>query len=150
MLLRLFLAFTVIPILELALLVRVGGWLGLVPTIAIVLSTGIIGAWLARREGLRALRAIQAEAASGRVPADELIHGLLILVAGIVLITPGVLTDLAGLLLLVRPVRGGLVRRLKGAFAGRIQLVPIQPFDVAEPPERPGEEVPQRGRIIDL
>ncbi len=151
MLLRLFLAFTIIPLLELALLIRVGGWLGLGPTLALVLVTGIVGAWLARREGTRALRAIQAEAASGRLPGDELLHGFLILIAGVVLITPGVLTDLAGILLLVRPIRGGVVERLKRSLAGRVQVATVPHFGVApgQSDEPPGRST-DGGRIIEI
>jgi UPF0716 protein FxsA len=153
MLFRLFLAFTVIPLLELALLIRVGGWLGVGPTIALVLGTGIVGAWLARQEGLRALRAIQQEAASGRVPGDELLHGFLILIAGIVLITPGVLTDVAGILLLVRPVRTTLVSRLKRTLAGRLRVVAVTPFAAVQEPESETTDTGNRsegGRIIEL
>lgn len=121
MLLRLFLLFTLVPVAELALLIRIGGWIGLGPTLALVIGTGAAGAWLARREGLRSWLAVQGELAEGRIPTEELVHGLLILVAGIVLLTPGVLTDAAGLLLLVRPVRKGLIGRLRKTFSRQIE-----------------------------
>lgn len=118
---RLFLLFTLIPIAELALLIRIGGWLGLGPTLLLVVGTGAAGAWLARREGLRSWLAVQGELAQGKLPGESLVHAVLILVAGIVLLTPGVITDVAGILLLVPPVRKGLIARLRERFAGQIE-----------------------------
>lgn len=124
---RLLLLFTVVPIVELMLLIRVGEWIGLGPTLALVLATGVIGAWLARREGIRSWTAVQAELAEGRVPGGELLHALLVVVAGAFLVTPGVLTDVVGLGLLVRPVRAAVIGRLrkrfeKGLESGRIHV----------------------------
>lgn len=121
MLLRLFLLFTLVPVIELVLLIRIGGLIGLGPTLGIVLATGAAGAWLARREGLRSWLAVQRELADGRLPGQELVHGLLILLAGVVLVTPGVLTDLAGILLLVRPVRRVLIARLRERFTRQLE-----------------------------
>lgn len=120
MLLRLFLLFTLVPLAELFLLLRIGALIGLAPTLLLVIGTGFAGAWLARREGLRSWRAVQSELAAGRLPAEELLHSLLILVAGVVLVTPGVLTDLAGLLLLARPLRSGLIRRARSGLERRV------------------------------
>lgn len=126
MLLRLFLLFTLVPLVELAVLIRIGTLFGFAPTLLLVIGTGVTGAWLARREGLRSWRAVQEELTAGRMPGEELVHGLLILVAGVVLITPGVFTDLAGILLLVRPVRtaiiGHLQRRLEATAAPSPEL----------------------------
>lgn len=121
MLIRLLLLFTLVPLLELVLLLRIGDLVGLLPTLALVIATGVAGAWLARQEGLRAWLAVQRELAAGRIPTEELVHGLLVLVAGAVLVTPGVLTDAAGLLLLVRPVRGALIRRLRERYRQRLE-----------------------------
>jgi len=125
MLLRLFLLFTIVPLLELMLLLEIGGLIGLWPTIAIVIGTGFAGAWLARREGGRSWRAVQSELAGGQIPGEELLHGLFVMVAAIVLVTPGVLTDLAGLALLVRPVRGQLIAGLKKRFESRLVAGPV-------------------------
>ena len=114
--LRLLLAFALIPLVELWLLLRIGAWIGAAPTFGLVLLTGILGASLARREGAHAWSAVQAELAAGRIPGRELLEALLVLIAGIVLVTPGVLTDLLGLSLLVRPIRAGLVRRLEARY----------------------------------
>lgn len=120
MLLRLFLLFTAVPLLELLILVRVAGWAGALPTLLLVLGTGAAGAWLARREGARKWARIRSELDAGRVPAGELLEGFFVLVAGILLVTPGILTDAAGLLLLLPPVRRRVVRWARRRFAGRI------------------------------
>jgi len=113
MLLRLFLLFTIVPVVELALLIQIGGLLGLGPTLLLVMGTGFAGAWLARREGLRGWLAVRDELQGGQLPGESLVHALLILAAGVVLITPGVLTDIAGILLLVPPVRRRLIARVR-------------------------------------
>jgi UPF0716 protein FxsA len=156
-LLRLFLLFTLVPIAELAILIRLGGLFGFWPTLALVLGTGAAGAWLARREGLRSWLAVQGELATGRIPTTELVHSLVILVAGIVLITPGILTDIAGIALLFRPVRSRLIRSLRSRFERQIEQGSIHvvggfgsPFGpgmgFGAPPE-PTDE-PPRGREI--
>lgn len=121
MFLRLLLLFTVVPIVELGLLIQVGRVIGLAPTIAIVLATGITGAALARWQGLVTLRRVQTEMAEGRVPTGPLVDGLLILVAGGVLLTPGFLTDAVGFLLLIPPTRAAVRRALVEAFRRRMQ-----------------------------
>lgn len=103
--LALFLAFTLIPLAELTLLVRLGGTIGFLPTLAICLLTGMIGASLARSQGLSVLRRIQTMSAQGQLPTRELLEGVMILLAGVVLITPGFLTDIFGILLLTPPFR---------------------------------------------
>ena len=99
---RLFLLFTVIPLAELWLLVQIGEVVGLPATLAAVVATGALGASLAKREGLRTLRAWQDSLARGQLPEEGLASGLLILVGGIFLVTPGVLTDVLGLSMLLR------------------------------------------------
>lgn len=121
MLLRLFLLFTLVPLAELMLLIRIGGLIGLFPTLLLVVATGAAGAWLARAEGLRSWMAVQGELAEGRIPGEELVHGMIVLIAGIVLVTPGVLTDIAGLTLLVRPVRQALIRRIRERFTRQLE-----------------------------
>lgn len=117
---RLLLLFTVVPLGELLVLVEIGQRIGAGATVLLVLATGVLGAWLARREGARSVRQIQAELSSGSVPARELFHGLLILLAGAFLVTPGVLTDLVGFVLLVRPARTRVIAWLRSYLEGRI------------------------------
>ena len=123
--LPLLIAFTVIPFVELSLLVRLGGTIGLFPTLAICLGTGVVGAALARTQGLSVLARIQAVSAQGRLPTRELLDGAMILLAGMVLITPGFLTDLFGLALLTPPfravMRAVLAHNLKGRMAAAQQ-----------------------------
>lgn len=114
---KLLILFLGVPLLELAILVKLGTMVGFWPTIALVLVTGTAGAVLARSQGARVLRAIQAEMAAGRIPAAHLVDGLLVLVGGIVLLTPGLLTDIAGLLLLFPPTRA----RLKALLRRRME-----------------------------
>ena len=91
--------------------------LAIVPTIGLIVLTGLIGASLARQQGLSAMKRIQEELRNGRQPALELLEGVMILIGGIVLITPGIMTDLFGFALLLPTFRKGLARKLKANFA---------------------------------
>ncbi len=119
---RLILLFTLLPLVELSLLLRIGEWLGVGPTLGLVIVTGVAGAWLARREGLRTWERVRADMAAGRIPAEELVHALLVLIAGVVLVTPGVLTDAAGLVLLFRPAREMVARTMRKRLAGQVRF----------------------------
>jgi UPF0716 protein FxsA len=114
---RLALLFVLVPLVELLLLVRLGGWIGFLPTALLVVATGILGAFLIRREGLRTLLAVQLDLARGKLPTQVLLDGILVLVAGALLLTPGVLTDLAGLLLLLPPSRAVMRRWAEAKLA---------------------------------
>lgn len=120
MFVRLLLLFTLVPAVELILLIQLGRHVGFWPTAALVLGTGVVGAWLARREGLKVFRAVSTEMAEGRMPTDHLLDGLLILVAGAVLLTPGLLTDAAGFVLLAPPGRRLIRKALSNAISNRI------------------------------
>ena len=98
-------AFILLPIMELWLLFKVNDHLGLGATLLLVVMTGFIGAWLARAQGLMVTLQIQRDLAEGRMPAPRMIDGAMILIAGAFLITPGLITDTAGFLLLVPAVR---------------------------------------------
>ncbi len=117
---RLLLLFTVVPALELFLLIQLGRYVGFWPTAALVLGTGVVGAWLTRREGLKVLRAVNTEMAEGRMPTDYLLDGLLILLAGAVLLTPGLLTDAVGFVLLAPPARRVIRNGVSKAISKRI------------------------------
>ena len=105
MLWKLFLAFTLIPVSEIYILIAIGGQIGILPSIALVILTGIVGASLARSQGLQTLGRIRDSFQQGVVPGEELLNALLIAIAGIVLLTPGFLTDAAGLFLLIPATR---------------------------------------------
>lgn len=124
MLLRLSLLMIVIPLLELALLVQINKYVGLAATIAIVVVTGFIGASLARHQGRSAWRNIQAALQQGRMPSTELADGMMIFIAGLLLITPGLITDTTGFLLLIPQVRRHAARYLQAWVArnARVQI----------------------------
>jgi len=121
MLLRLLLLFTLVPLVELYLLVRLGRYIGVGATVAIVIGTGVVGAWLTRMQGLRVLRELRQRIESGQMPTGPLIDGLLILVAGAVLLTPGLITDACGFLLLTPRFRAVVHRWIVNALRGRIR-----------------------------
>lgn len=110
---RLALLFVAVPLLELFLLIRLGGLIGLFPTLALCVLTGVAGAWLARREGLRVLWSFQERLARGGVPGRALMDGLCVLTGGALLLTPGLLTDVVGFSLLLPPSRRWIKERMR-------------------------------------
>ncbi len=122
MFLRLLALFLLVPLAELALLIEVGRRIGTGPTLAIIVATAVAGAWLARQQGLAVLRGIRRQVEAGQVPSSGLVDGLLILIAGAMLLTPGLITDAAGFFLLLPAgravVRGWLRRKLEHWIAG--------------------------------
>jgi UPF0716 protein FxsA len=129
---KLLLLFILVPAVELAILIEIGTRLGTLPTVALILSTGILGAFLARRQGTSVLRAARAQMERGELPAGSLADGVLILVAGAFLITPGVVTDTAGFLLLIPGIRdrikASLLRRVRRAVEERRIQVRVAGF----------------------
>ncbi|MCP5054154.1 MAG: membrane protein FxsA [bacterium] len=101
MFVNLLLLFTIVPVVELYILVKVGGEIGTLNTIGIVILTGIIGAAFAKSQGIQLIRRIQLSLSQGKMPGQELLHGAMVLAGGIMLITPGFLTDLVGFSLLI-------------------------------------------------
>ncbi len=120
MLFRLILLFTLIPLIELSLLIELGKQIGLGSTIAIVILTGILGAYLAKHEGFIVINRIQQELSQGRLPAESLIDGVIILAGGLLLLTPGLLTDAIGFIALVPISRDYLKKFLKQKFKQKI------------------------------
>ena len=121
MLLRLLLLLTVVPLVELALLLWLADATDLWFTFALVIATGALGAALARHEGLRCWRRVHDEMAAGRLPGDPLLDGLMILIAGALLVTPGILTDLLGFALLTPPLRRLVKNRIKRRIQARLE-----------------------------
>jgi UPF0716 protein FxsA len=113
---RLLLLFIIVPLIELYILIKIGSYIGGLNTVLLVVLTAMLGAFLARLEGLRTLQQIQSSLSQGQIPAEELIDGVLILVGGIMLITPGVLTDLFALVLLFPFTRMFFKRWLRRRF----------------------------------
>lgn len=123
MLLKLLVLFIVLPLLDLWLLFTLAdGIVSLGIAISLVVATGFIGASLARRQGLAAWKNFNAELGRGALPADTMLDGVLILLAGAVLITPGLITDVLGLALLVPPLRRHVRGRLIKKLASQIQI----------------------------
>lgn len=113
---RIILLFTIVPLVELFILIKIGGQIGALNTVLLVVMTAVLGALLARLEGLRTLQQIQSSLSQGHIPAEELIDGVLIFAGGILLITPGVLTDLFALVLLFPYTRMHFKRWLRRRF----------------------------------
>lgn len=120
MLIRLILLFTIVPFIELTLLIEIGSHIGTLNTIMIVIITGIIGAFMARIAGFTVLMKIQNNLREGIFPKDELFDGVLILISGAFLITPGLLTDALGFFLLIPFGRLVVKRWLKEIIKTRI------------------------------
>jgi UPF0716 protein FxsA len=149
---KLFLLFTVLPLVDLFVMIQIGERIGSVPTIAMLLFSGVLGAALARAEGLRVVRAFRGSVSTGHVPADSVINGALVLLGCAFLISPGVLTDVLGLVLLLPPSRRVALRivsaRVRRALErGALRVVSAagmsrDPFGVARPPVH--------GEIIDV
>lgn len=116
----LILLFTVLPALELALLIKVGSHIGALNTILIVIGIGVIGAALARYEGFRVLMKVQDSLQRGIMPSVELLDGFMVLAGGIALLTPGFITDVLGLLLLFPVTRAGIKWLLRRKFQSMI------------------------------
>ncbi|MCA1710509.1 MAG: FxsA family protein [Actinobacteria bacterium] len=116
-------AFIVVPIAELYVLVQVGQQIGVLPTIAILLVDSLVGAWLLKREGRKAWAAFRRALDEKRVPATEVADGALVIFGGALLLTPGFLSDVLGLLCVLPPSRAGLRRVLTGLVARRLGVV---------------------------
>ncbi len=116
MLLKLFLAFTLIPFSELYLLIKIGYYLGAFNTILVVIVTGLLGAYLAKLQGIKTMMRVRESMNRGELPAEDMLDALLIFVAGIVLLTPGFITDLAGLAILVPNTRSLFKQWLRKKF----------------------------------
>lgn len=106
----------VTPLLEMLLLVRLGALIGFWPTVSIVVLTALVGGTLAQRQGLATWGRFQEALANGRLPTEEIVNGIAILIAATLLLTPGVITDLVGFVALIPPVRSFAWRRLSRRF----------------------------------
>ena len=115
----LFLLFVIIPVIEIAVLMHVGAWIGAWPTIGIVIFTAWLGAKNVRQQGIATLNSVQTKMAQGQMPSEEIVTGLLLLVAGVLLVTPGFVTDIFGLSLLIPQVRQSLVNAVRHHLVSR-------------------------------
>jgi UPF0716 protein FxsA len=115
----LILLFIVVPIAELYVIIQVGQAIGALPTVAILIADSVIGSMLLRAQGRGAWRRFRQATAEGRVPAREVLDGALVIFGGAFLITPGFITDVLGVLLLLPPTRAVIRRVLVGTFSRR-------------------------------
>ena len=109
----LLIAFIAVPIIEIALFIQIGGFLGLFPTLAIVVLTAIAGTYLVRTQGLSVLSQLQSRFREMNDPSEPLVHGAIILFSGALLLTPGFFTDFIGFLLLIPNVRAAIFQKVR-------------------------------------
>lgn len=138
---RLLILFITVPLIELFLFAKIGSKIGLPATLVVIIITGALGAWLTKIQGLRTYAKFQRASAEGRLPHNEVIDGLIILVAGAVLLTPGFLTDAVGFSLLVPPIRAVVRNWLGGYLKGRAKVVISSRVNVTGP-TAPGSPSP--------
>lgn len=119
----LILLFLVVPLIELYVLIQVGQEIGALWTIGLLVLVSVIGAWLAKREGVGVWLRMQEQVASGRMPGVELVDAFLILLAGALLLTPGFVTDVLAVVLLIPPTRALARRVLRRTLLGRVEAV---------------------------
>ncbi|HZJ76976.1 MAG TPA: FxsA family protein [Oscillospiraceae bacterium] len=116
MLLRLILLFTLLPLIDFAILLKIGNHIGFRYTLAIVIITGFVGAYLAKSEGRHIIQRIRFDISRGRLPADELIEGLCVIVGGSFLLAPGLITDALGIFLVLPFTRILFINAIKNRF----------------------------------
>ncbi|MEY8828337.1 FxsA family protein [Sedimentitalea sp. XS_ASV28] len=134
----LFLAFLLVPLIEIGLFIQVGGLIGLWPTLAIVVLTAILGTTLVRSQGRVAMGELRSSFAELNDPTEPLAHGAMILVSGALLLTPGFFTDALGFALLMPPVRKAVYRYLRA----RVQVHQFQMGPgPAQQPHRPDDVI---------
>lgn len=142
---RLLLLFTLVPALELYLLLQIGQWLGPGTTVLIILVTGAVGAWMAKREGINVLKRLSEELSRGMPPAQQLAEGVCVVCGGLLLVTPGVVTDLTGFLLILPVTRPACARLLIQFLSTRVSFQAFQGLGDPPPPTgAPTEARPPR------
>lgn len=147
----LFLAFVVLPLADLWLLIRIGGVIGGLNVLTFTVAMGLLGALLVRTQGRKVLGEFRAAQAEGRVPEEGVVGGLLVLVGGLLLITPGVITDVLGFFCLFPPTRRAISRALAHSLGRKIaegQLrVHVQDVGFAWRPEQPSPPFGSTGYV---
>jgi UPF0716 protein FxsA len=144
----LLLLFIVVPVAELAVIIAVGREIGVGPTVLVLLADAVLGSLLARSQGRAAWRRFSEALQAGRPPAREVLDGALVLLGGALLLTPGFLTDIAGILLLLPPSRAIARRVLMQRLAHRMAVSMTTPRGPAAPPPRGDADV--EGTAVDL
>ncbi len=119
--------FIVVPVIELYVFVQVSAAIGFLPSLLLVVTFSVAGAWLVKREGIGVARRAQAQLDNGQLPAAEIVNGLLLLLAGALMLFPGYVTDLLGLILLIPPARAGIRVLLLRRFEKRVRAAFANP-----------------------
>ncbi len=123
--------FITVPLIELAILIKLAGAIGILETVWIVVATAVAGAYLARRQGMSTLMSIRDDLNSGQMPSRSLIDGMMILIGAVALLTPGLLTDAAGFLLLIpvtrSPIKRFALRRIEKHMDRKYNIITIHP-----------------------
>ena len=138
----------IVPIIEIALFILIGGQIGLGWTLAMILVTAIAGTFLLRQQGFAVMRRIRSETQAGRIPGREMAHGLMLLLAGVLLLTPGFFTDAIGFALFLPPLRDAIYGGLKNRIFAVVPGMMGTPFGGAGP--FGGSPFGQRGDVVDL
>jgi UPF0716 protein FxsA len=140
----LFVPFVVVPLVEIGLFIQVGGWIGLWPTLLIVVLTALLGTYLVRSQGIMAMNNLRGSFSRLEDPSEPLAHGAMILVAGALLLTPGFFTDAIGFSLLAPPIRAALIGYAR-------KHIKVKRFDMGpdQPPHGPDPRRPPRDAVID-
>ncbi len=129
MLYFLIILFIVVPIIEIALLIEVGRYVGTFYTIFLIIATGVVGAFLAKLEGLRVWHNLQNDMKQFKMPTNRIIDGVFILIGGVLLLTPGLVTDLIGFILIIPftrfPIREYLKKRLVKKSKNKIKIIDL-------------------------
>ncbi|MFZ3033565.1 MAG: FxsA family protein [Parvibaculum sp.] len=143
-----FLAFVLVPIVEIAVFIKVGGLIGVLPTLALIIGIAIFGIWLLRQQGLQTFNKAQSALSQGEMPVGEMMDGFFLVLAALLMVTPGLLTDAVGFLLLVPGIRtafGALARRWAMKHAVKTEFYQSSTeFRTGERHQSPG-----KGHIID-
>lgn len=135
----------VVGVVEISVIIQVGQWIGFLNTVGLLLLVSLMGAWLVKRQGLGVMARIREQRSAGRIPATEAFDGALILVAGVLLVIPGFVTDAFGLLLLFPPIRAVVRRFVSRRVLREVEMVRSKQWTRGEPPPRqyvPPEQPP--------
>jgi len=123
-----------VPLIELYVIIQVGQEIGALATIALLIVISVVGAWLAKREGLGVIRRIKEQVNAGKVPGADLVDAFLILLAGALLLTPGFVTDVLAVALLLPPIRALVRRTARRRFTGRVEMFRARGPSPGRPP----------------
>jgi UPF0716 protein FxsA len=136
---RILLLFLIVPVVELILLIKIGSIIGTLNTILLVIFTAFVGAYLVKTEGLNVMQRFQGNLNQGVFPAEEIFDGAMILVAGALLVTPGVITDIVGFVFVIPPTRAVIKKFIRRFVEKRFVTVNVNfpPKPPSEPPQEP-------------